>query len=55
MYNTILLYLDPGSGSLFFQAILSGILTLIVFYKRIIMYIKGKFGKDKDRENTKND
>jgi hypothetical protein len=50
-----LLYVDPGAGSLFFQAILSGFLTFIVFYKRIIMYIKLKFKKDKETENSEND
>jgi hypothetical protein len=49
-----LLYIDPGAGSLFFQAILSGLLTFIVFYKRIIMYIKIMF-KKKNKENSEDD
>ena len=40
-----LLYLDPGSGSLLFQALLSGLLTVVVFFKRIVAYIKFRFGK----------
>ncbi len=40
-----LLYIDPGSGSLLFQALLSGLLTVLVFFKRIVSYIKFKFGK----------
>ncbi len=40
-----LLYIDPGSGSLLFQALLSGILTVLVFFKRIVAFIKFKFGK----------
>ena len=40
-----LLYLDPGSGSLLFQALLSGLLTVVVFFKRIVAYLKFKFGK----------
>jgi len=40
-----LLYIDPGSGSLFFQALLSGFLTVIVFFKKIVGYLKYKFGK----------
>lgn len=40
-----LLYIDPGSGSLLFQALLSGILTIAVFYKRIVALIRQKFGK----------
>ena len=40
-----LLYIDPGSGSLLFQALLSGLLTVVVFFKRILAFIKFKFGK----------
>jgi len=40
-----LLYIDPGSGSLLFQALLSGLLTIVVFFKRIVAYIKLRFGK----------
>jgi hypothetical protein len=40
-----LLYIDPGSGSLLFQALLSGLLTFVVFFKRIVAYIKMRFGK----------
>ena len=42
-----LLYIDPGSGSLLFQALLSGLLTVLVFFKRIVAYFKYKFGKKK--------
>ncbi len=37
-----LLYIDPGTGSLFYQAILSALLTGSVFFKRIKIFIKGK-------------
>jgi len=48
-----ILYIDPGSGSLLFQALISGFLTLLVFYKRIIGYIKFKFRKkDSDTDIT---
>jgi hypothetical protein len=40
-----LLYIDPGSGSLLFQALLSGLLTVVVFFKRIVAFIKFKLGK----------
>jgi len=43
-----LLYIDPGSGSLLFQALLSGLLTVVVFFKRIVAYIKFRFGKAED-------
>jgi len=45
MLNNILSYIDPGAGSLLFQAILSGALTIVVFYKRIILFIKYLFKK----------
>jgi|GEM_PF-2057962 len=45
-----LLYLDPGAGSLLFQALLSGFLTVQVFFKRIALYFKYKLGKKKDLE-----
>ena len=40
-----ILYIDPGSGSLLFQALLSGLLTVVVFFIRIVAYIKFRFGK----------
>ena len=42
-----LAYIDPGSGSLLFQALISGLLTILVFYKRVIAYIKQLFSKKK--------
>ena len=51
----LILYIDPGVGSLIFQALLSGILTVVVFYKRIIAMIKQKFGKSPADSNSEND
>ena len=45
-----LAYIDPGSGSLLFQALLSGLLTVLVFFKRIVAYFKYKIGKKKTEE-----
>ena len=42
-----ILYIDPGSGSLLFQAFLYGLLTVVVYYKRINAFLKFKFGKNK--------
>jgi hypothetical protein len=42
---TLLAYIDPGTGSLLFQALLSGFLTIVVFYKRVISFIKKLFSK----------
>ncbi len=49
-----LLYIDPGSGSLLFQALLSGLLTVLVFFKRIVAIIKFKFGKHKTEDTEDN-
>ncbi len=49
----IILYIDPGAGTLFYQAILSGVLTLSVFYKSITTYIKSKFSSKEKEENSK--
>lgn len=52
MFN-VLLYIDPGSGSLLFQALLSGLLTGIFFFKNIIRFIRHKFKKrDKDSSDS---
>ncbi len=45
-----LLYIDPGAGSLIFQALLSGLLSILFFYKRILLFIKSKFNKKGDSE-----
>jgi hypothetical protein len=46
----ILLYIDPGAGSLIFQALLSAFLSFILFYKRILFFLKSKF-KKKDKSD----
>ena len=40
-----LAYIDPGAGSLIFQALLSGLVTIVVFYKRVILFLKTLFKK----------
>ena len=47
-----LLYIDPGSGSLLFQALLSGFLTVVVFFKRIVAFIKFKLCKNKTEDTV---
>ena len=53
----ILLYIDPGTGSLLFQLIISGIVSLLMFYKKIVSILKFKFGNhesdDKNIDNNK--
>ena len=52
-----ILYIDPGTGSLLFQALLSGFLTIVVFFKRIMAFIKLKLGnsKETDKEDQEHD
>ncbi|TBR19264.1 MAG: hypothetical protein EPO57_04130 [Chitinophagaceae bacterium] len=50
----IILYIDPGSGSLLFQALLSGLLTIIVFFKRIVSFLKFKFRRDDETNSELN-
>jgi hypothetical protein len=45
-----ILYIDPGTGSLLFQALLSGFLTIVVFFKRIKAFIKLKFMSKKSND-----
>ena len=56
--KSFLLYIDPGTGSLIFQAILSGLLTVIIFFKRIVSFVKFIFkgnvkSKNGSYKNTK--
>jgi hypothetical protein len=44
-----LCYVDPGSVSLLFQALLSGLLTFVLFFKRIIAFLKSIFRKKRDK------
>lgn len=36
-------YIDPGAGSILFQAFLSGLLTFAIFFKRIVNTVKKIF------------
>ena len=44
------LYIDPGAGSLVFQALLSAGLTIVIFYKRIFSYVKYMAKKNSDNK-----
>lgn len=35
----ILLYIDPGAGSLLIQAIIAGIVSILVFFNKIKLYL----------------
>jgi hypothetical protein len=47
--NTILAYIDPGSGSLFFQLLIAGVAGALLTFKTqmglIKVWIKTRFGK----------
>jgi hypothetical protein len=47
-------YLDPGTGSYILQmavaAILGSLFAIKMFWKRIIAFVKGLFGGDKNNE-----
>ena len=52
-------YIDPNTGGFFFQTVapfVYGILgVIVVFWKRIIGFVKGFFGSKKDQDDsTKN-
>jgi|GEM_PF-560088 len=54
MMHNFLLYIDPGTDSLLFQALLSAFFTGIVFVKRIKFFLLSKFSgfkKSKDKIN----
>ena len=50
MTSLTFLYIDPGSGSLLFQALVSGFLTVVIFFKRIVAYVKYLFLKGKAKK-----
>ena len=43
--QTVLLYIDPGSGSYLVQAIIAGVLGVAFFFKNIVLYIKSIFAR----------
>ncbi|MEW6715296.1 MAG: hypothetical protein AB1306_09445 [Nitrospirota bacterium] len=50
-------YIDPNTGGFFFQTVapfVYGILgVIVVFWKRIVNFIKGLFNKKKNGDNSK--
>ena len=51
MSNLIALYIDPGTGSLFFQILIGGILASLVFVKNFWYKIVGVFRKGNKDED----
>lgn len=50
----ILLYLDPGAGSLLIQVLIAGAISLMMFFKNIKLVISNFFNKI-FKWNKKND
>lgn len=48
-----ILYIDPGSGSLLFQILVSGLLTVMVFFKKGVHFLKTIFSLKKARPALK--
>jgi len=54
IYSSILLYVDPGSGSYLVQAIIAAILGFLFYFKTIWWRIKSFFTRKKKDDNTEN-
>ncbi|MDR0406540.1 MAG: hypothetical protein LBH38_00430 [Holosporales bacterium] len=38
-------YIDPGAGSLLFQAITASLLGIGIFWRRVVSFVRSLFGK----------
>ncbi len=56
--NVAYAYIDPNTGGFFFQTVapfVYGILgVIVVFWKRIVGFVKGFFGQNKERDTSSN-
>ena len=48
--TTMLLYIDPGTGSLIVQALAAGFLSVLFYAKKIIRFFKSLFMKKRDEK-----
>lgn len=55
MITSILLYVDPGSGSYLIQVIIAAILGALFYFKTIWWKIKSFFHRPKKEDSPKND
>lgn len=53
--TTILLYVDPGSGSYLIQVIIAAVLGVIFYFKNIWRNIKAFFWRPKKEDTNEND
>lgn len=44
-------YIDPGTGSMFVQALIAVLLLVPFYFYKVINFIKKKIFKSKDKEN----
>ncbi|NDV26326.1 hypothetical protein [Desulfovibrio sp. JC010] len=44
-------YLDPGTGSMIFQVLAAGLVSVLAFYSKIKTGLKNFFTKNKDEED----
>ena len=47
----ILLYLDPGSGAMIIQALIAGVVGVLMYFKNLKNRILGFFGKKTDADD----
>ena len=55
LFNSILLYVDPGSGSYLIQAIIAAVLGAMFYFKTIWWKIKSFFHRPTKDNSPKND
>jgi hypothetical protein len=53
--KTLLLYIDPGSGSYLVQMIIAGVLAGLFYFKNLWWKVKAFFNKPKKTESSDND
>jgi hypothetical protein len=53
--KTLLLYIDPGSGSYLVQMIIAGVLAGLFYFKNLWWKVKAFFSKSKKPESPDND
>lgn len=53
--NTVLLYVDPGSGGYLIQVIIAAILGVAFYFKTIWLKIKSFFGRSKKNDSSLNE
>jgi len=59
MFDFILLYLDPGTGSLIVQALIAGFLAIAFYFKMaknaVTDWFAGLFGRNKNEDELTKD